>query len=223
MVREGPNELGRDRGTAAIEVEALKSLEPCQRLQVRDVLAVRQVEALKSLEPCQRLQVRDLLAVKQVEALKRLEPCQRLQVCDILAAIEAETLKSLEPCQRLQVRDAPAGKEVEALKSLEPCQCCQIRERRGFSNAGPFKFPCLGEPDLAQAECLEVREVSQAGRQLAQLQIAEVQALGPGFPSLLDPPLRLTQVLLHDGCILPAGRPRARLPWDRWRLAGLSG
>jgi hypothetical protein len=32
-----------------------------------------------------------------------------------------------------------------------------------------------------------------------QPQIAKVQGLGPGLPSLLDPVLRLPQVLLHDG------------------------
>jgi hypothetical protein len=49
-----------------------------------------------------------------------------------------------------------------------------------------------------------VWQVSQTVRQLTQFQIAEVQALDLGSPSLLDPPFRLKQVILHDGYILPS-------------------
>lgn len=65
-----------------------------------------------------------------------------------------------------------------------------------------LNLPCLGEPVPAQTERIEMWEVTQAGRELAQGQIAEVQAFALGSPSLLDPPLRLTKVQLHDGCIL---------------------
>ena len=44
-----------------------------------------------------------------------------------------------------------------------------------------------------------MRQVSQAGREFAQGQIAEIQDLRPGSPGLFDAPFRLSQVWLHDG------------------------
>jgi hypothetical protein len=87
----------------------------------------------------------------------------------------------------------------------------------------PF-FPILTGLLPTQAQSPQIAQIPQAGRELAQRQIAEVQYLGPGPPSLLDPPLRLPQVFLHDawilanppggGCRLPAHSRliRATLP-----------
>lgn len=50
-----------------------------------------------------------------------------------------------------------------------------------------------------------MRQISQAGRELTQSQVAEVQALSPGPPSLLDSPLRLSQIGLHS-CSMLASR-----------------
>jgi hypothetical protein len=73
--------------------------------------------------------------------------------------------------QRLKVGDARAMDEVEFLKSMESSQRLQVREH------------------ARQKECFELREVSQAGRKLAQGPRAEMQALGPGFTGLRDLPL----------------------------------
>jgi hypothetical protein len=127
-----------------------------------------------------------------------LESSQRRQVRYAPTKLEIETLKFLELSQRRQVRHTPAVLKIEALKSFEPDQRGQVREIREFSIVIPLKSPGPSGPEDAQVEILEVRQVSQTGRELAQSQIPQVQALGLGSPSLLDPPLHLSQILLHD-------------------------
>jgi hypothetical protein len=77
MVREDPEEPGRDLGPAPIEVEPLKSLETGQRRQVRQAPAASQAEDLKPLETGQWRKVRHLSTVRQIQALKVLEVGQR--------------------------------------------------------------------------------------------------------------------------------------------------
>ncbi len=48
-------------------------------------------------------------------------------------------------------------------------------------------------------------QISNRGRKLTQSQIAEIQYLGLGSPSLLDPALRFSQIWLHDGSMLASG------------------
>ena len=127
---------------------------------------------------------------------------------------QVEALKSLESGQRRQVLHAPAIRQVQPLKSLEPCQWGEVRELSGLSIVGPFKIPCLGRPEFAQVERLKVCQLSQAGRELAQSQVAEVQDLGLDSPSLLDPPLCLNQIPVHDDRIL-SSRADPGSPADR--------
>jgi hypothetical protein len=115
------------------------------------------------------------------------------------AGEEVEFLKSLELSDGSQVRHARAVAEVEVLKSLESGQRRKVCQLRGLTISEPFELPSLVDPDLAQEQHPELRQIPQTGRELAQRQIAEVQDLGPIPPGLFDPALRLPHLLLHDG------------------------